>query len=69
MTLLGLFLLGSRVWKVQFLVDFMVIASVAISHYLLVALDDPFSGSGFFVKSDPFAELVERGRNDGVPDR
>src|ERR1043166_3666814 len=64
MTLLGFFLLGSRVRILQFLVDFTVISSVGLSLYLLVELDDPFSGHGFFVTSDPFAELVERAEKD-----
>ncbi len=64
MTLLGFFLLGSRVLTLQFLVDFTVISSVGLSLFLLVELDDPFSGHGFFVTSDPFAELVERAEKD-----
>ncbi len=59
-TLVGFFFLGGRHWKVQFLIDFIVVASVVLSVYLIRALDDPFNGSGFFINNDVFRELARQ---------
>lgn len=59
-TLVGFFFLWGKGKKIQFLVDFLIVASVILSVYLILALDDPFSGTGFFIRSDPFVELAER---------
>jgi hypothetical protein len=59
-TLVGFFFLGGRHWKVQFLIDFIVVASVVLSVYLIQALDDPFNGTGFFINSDVFRELAQQ---------
>ena len=57
-TLAGFYFLGGENRRVQFAVDFMVIASIVISLYLIHALDDPFSGTGFYVKSDAFLDVT-----------
>ena len=56
----GFFFLAGENRPIQFLIDFVVIASVALSLFLIDNLDAPFSGSGFTVSDEPFRLLIEQ---------
>jgi len=57
-TLVGFFFLGIKQRKAQFVLDFLVLLCFILNLYLMVALDEPFSGTGFTVSQQPFMNLA-----------
>lgn len=59
-TLVGFFFLGIKQKKAQFILDFLVLLCFTLNMYLMMALDEPFSGTGFTISKKPFATLDEQ---------
>jgi len=59
-TLAGFFFLGIKHKKAQFVVDFLVLLCISLNLYLVVSLDQPFSGTGFTLPNDAFATLADQ---------
>jgi hypothetical protein len=59
-TLVGRFFLGIRRPRIQFLVDFLVLFCITVAMYLVVAVDEPFSGTGFTVSDKHFTALANQ---------
>jgi hypothetical protein len=59
-TLVGFFFLGIKQQKAQFILDFLLLLCLSLNMYLMVALDEPFSGTGFTVSKRPFTMLEEQ---------
>ena len=59
-TLVGFFFLGIKQKKAQLILDFLVLLCLSLNMYLMVALDKPFSGTGFTLSEKPFTTLDEQ---------
>lgn len=59
-TAAGFLLLGIKRRRLQFTIDFTMAGAIALNFYLLQALDEPFSGTGFAVANTPYVELARR---------
>ena len=59
-TLVGFFFLGIKQKKVQLILDFLMLLCVSLNMYLMMALDKPFSGTGFTLSKKPFTTLEEQ---------
>jgi hypothetical protein len=59
-TVAGLFFLGIKHKRAQFIVDFLVLLCITLNMYLVVAVDQPFSGTGFTVSPKSFSTLADQ---------
>jgi uncharacterized membrane protein len=59
-TLAGFFFMGIKHKTVQFVVDFLVLLCITLNFYLVVSLDQPFSGTGFTLSNEAFATLADQ---------
>ena len=59
-TLVAFFFLGIKQKKAQLILDFLMLLCFSLNLYLTVALDKPFSGTGFTLSSRPFTMLDEQ---------
>jgi hypothetical protein len=59
-TLVGFFFLGVKQKRAQFILDFLVLLCFTLNMYLMMALDEPFSGTGFTLSKKPFTTLEEQ---------
>ena len=59
-TLVAFFFLGIKQKKAQLILDFLMLLCFSLNLYLMVALDKPFSGTGFTLSKKPFTTLDEQ---------